>query len=416
MKKKIFFSVIFIAVFKLYAQTTFQKGYFITKSGEKIDCLIKNEDWRYNPTKFTYQLLNSDQIKTGNIETVQEFSIPTKFKYVKKEVDIDKSSDGVENLSTNRTPSFQKEILFLNHLVQGEANLFSYYKPGLQRFFYDVNDTNVKQLIYKRYKFSAFKNGYYQNEKIAKNERFKQQLLKDLNCNDLNTNSVKRLDYSKQSLVNYFVKYNTCKNPNTSLVVNNKKKKNQFHLYLKGGVSNTSLELKNPVSVFGTSDFGSKIGFRIGAELEYILPFNNDKWGLFIKPTYQSFSGEVEALRDDILMVGDLLVKTKVDYSSIEVPVGVRHYFFLNKNSKIFANIAYVADFSSSDPITFSRENGDILNELEINPTSGFAFGFGFRYKKFSIELEYIKRDIINAVSWNTSYSAGNIILGYTIF
>ena len=55
MKKQLLILLIFISTFNSYAQTSFEKGYFINNEGQKTDCLIKNIDWKDNPTEIKFK-------------------------------------------------------------------------------------------------------------------------------------------------------------------------------------------------------------------------------------------------------------------------------------------------------------------------------------------------------------------------
>ena len=39
----------------LQAQTKFEKGYFVDNSGQRTEVLIKNLDWKNNPTEFEFK-------------------------------------------------------------------------------------------------------------------------------------------------------------------------------------------------------------------------------------------------------------------------------------------------------------------------------------------------------------------------
>lgn len=75
MKKKLLLLLLTILSFDASAQISFEKGYFITNAGEKIDCLIKNIDWKNNPVDFEYQLVQNGTLMNENIKSVQEFGI-----------------------------------------------------------------------------------------------------------------------------------------------------------------------------------------------------------------------------------------------------------------------------------------------------------------------------------------------------
>ena len=56
MKKKLFFLLTIILSLNSYSQVSFEKGYHIDNNDQKISCLIKNLDWKNNPTKFEFKL------------------------------------------------------------------------------------------------------------------------------------------------------------------------------------------------------------------------------------------------------------------------------------------------------------------------------------------------------------------------
>jgi hypothetical protein len=67
-----------LIAFSITAQIRFEPGYFITNTGEKVNCLIKNSDWQNNPTSFKYQLTKESKIEDGDILNIKEFGVITK--------------------------------------------------------------------------------------------------------------------------------------------------------------------------------------------------------------------------------------------------------------------------------------------------------------------------------------------------
>ena len=76
-----------------YSQNTFDQGYFVNNSDQKIECLIYNIDWKNNPTKFDYKTDENAEIQTESIENIKEFSVNDASKFIRKSVQIDRSSD-----------------------------------------------------------------------------------------------------------------------------------------------------------------------------------------------------------------------------------------------------------------------------------------------------------------------------------
>ena len=185
---------------------------------------------------------------------------------------------------------------------------------------------------------------------------------------------------------------------------------------IRPGINNSSLEIKNIFQDSKDTDFGNKMAARIGIEAEFILPFNKNKWGIIIEPTYQYFKSEQSRATSNIS--GGFLV-SKVDYKSIELPLGVRYYIYFNNQSKLFANLSYVLDFTKNSTIKFLRNDGSMLSELEIRARMNFALGIGYKYKdRYSLEIRYYtKRNILGEyLYWNSDYRTISILFGYSLF
>ncbi len=391
MKKLISFAIL-IASFNCYAQITFEKGYFITNSGERVECLIKNIDWRNNPSEIIYKLNDNSLKKHHTIKNIKEFGVYNTSKYINVTVDIDQSSAKIKSLSYDRRPEFKTKKVFLKTVVEGKANLYSYTQKGHTLFFYNINNSPIKQLIYKRYKVSQFK--------IGENFRYKQQLVKDLKCENLKRTD--RINYKLKDLSQYFIKYNDCYNANKVLFTKQKKRKS-YSLTIKAGVSSSYFSTINhiPIDNSGFSDFS---GLNLGIEAEYYLPFNKNKWALTFEPSYQSTKTNFNTV------LGFASHSVDFEHKSVQLPLGIKHNFFLNKNSRIFLTAAYAIEFTIDRSIMFNKI---VQNVERIRLIGNFNYTFGFKYKKYSIELRYNQRSFSDFLS---NFRTLNINLGYTLF
>ncbi|WP_428228532.1 outer membrane beta-barrel protein [Flavobacterium sp.] len=400
MKKKLLLLFFTLLTVHSYSQVVFEKGYFINNNDQKTECLIKNLDWNSTPTEFQYKLDEQDQPITTNLQQVKEFAISNESKYERYTLNADLSSDNFNEVDYSKVPKFKEEKIFLKVLVQGKANLYEYSKNNLTFYFFKTDTIPVNQLIYKTYKVSE--------DQVAKNKQYKQQIWMALKCDNITLKDIENLNYKRNELINLFVKYNECNNSEFTNFDKKEKGKNSFHLSIRPGIKNSNLYVSNSYTSDRDRDFGNKLGFRIGLEVEYVLPFNKNKWALIIEPTYQSYKTE----RVDY---GDK--KSEVNYQSIELPIGIRHYIFLNNNSKIFINAQYTieAAFNSEAKILF---NSYIVDEPKVDPQVGFAVGAGYNFKKkYSAELRYSNKSIIGNHEYLSSrYGTVSLIFGYTIF
>ena len=392
MKKQLVFILTTILSLNCYSQISFEKGYFIDNNNQKTNCLIRNIDWRTNPIEFEYKISEQTKKDTLTIQSVKEFGIDNVSKYIRFDVDIDRSSNYLNLLSNDKDPKFKNEKLFLKVLIEGEASLFMYKDKNITRYFYQTSLLDINQLVFKEYKTTE--------NKIKTNNEFRRQLYNNLKCSDISMADIKNIDYQKRALLKFFNKYNSC---NNSEFVNFEKKvkSDLFNLNVRPGFNSSSLVINNRYLSPQSKDYGNELTFRIGLEFEFIMKFNKNKWAVIVEPTYQYFKAENKAITN--------LSNTNIDYKSIELPIGVRHYLFLNNNSKIFINGSFIYDFVINSKV----------RNLDLNTSVNFAMGVGYNYNNtYSLEFRYqTNRNLAkNYVLRNSDYKTISLIFGYTLF
>jgi hypothetical protein len=404
MKKLLQLLLTTIISLNTYSQISFEKGYYINNFGRKFECLIKNEDWKNNPTDFSYKQSENSEILNANINNVKEFVIYNDSKYIRSTVKIDESSTDTENLSVDKNPEFVEKQLFLKVLIEGKSNLYIYDNGNL-KFFYKTENSDLQQLVYKIY--------LYSDDKIGENNLFKQQLWNDLKCPTIELNKVENLNYDKNSLLDFFIEYNKC-NKSEFKNYEEKEKKDLFNLTIRARLNNSSLTMENSKITSSYTDFGNKLGFGFGVEAEVILPINKNKWAIAVEPTYQSFN----SIKTTDMYFSGGKISAKVNYVSIELPLSLRYYSFINKNSKIFYNVSYILDFSADSSIDLERTEISYSDSLEINSRNNFAFGIGYKFKdKYCFEMRFqTSRDVLgDYLLWDTNYNTLSMIFGYSL-
>jgi hypothetical protein len=407
MKRHLIFLLLLLLSSKSFTQIAFENGYFINDADQKVNCLIKNVDWDCNPGNFEYKLSQDDSVKKADINKIKEFGIIGISKYIRANVNIDRSSDDLRELSTERNPTFHEEGLILKVLVEGKASLFMYEVKSIKRFFFKIDNSEINQLVYKRY--------FTYDNKFAYNNQFRQQLLNTLQCQGLNHGRFEHINYVKRDLEKVFVDYNECKGLECTNY-ESKQKKDLFNISIRPGLNFSSLEIHSTLSSSMDTKFKREPEFRLGFEAEFILPYNKNKWGVILEPTYQYFIEKNTKEVNNI--VGGFLI-SKINYQSIEIPIGIRHYFFLNDNSKIFINASFMFNLAGNSMIEFVRSDGSIVNSLKIRSRSNLAFGFGYKYKnRYGLEMRYLtNREILNNyLAWFSTYKTFSIVFEYTLF
>ena len=410
MKKILFALLVFISI-NGFAQVVFEKGYYIDNSGQKIECLIKNLDWRNNPINFQYKITENEQANEATIENVKEFGIYNTSKFIRGTVELDRSTEDTNNLSKDRNPIFEEEQLFLKVLKEGKANLYAYNDTGLRRYFYRIENSGITQLVYKKYETL--------NGKLGVNNYYKQQLLKELKCSSISLKEIENIAYKKNSLIELFTDYNTCNGSEINGFKEKKINRDLFNLTLRPRLNNSTLAFETTFNSSFSVDFGNKVGFGFGLEAEFVLPFNKNKLAIIIEPTYQSYKSDV--IRTEANNISGGFVIAEATYSSIEVPIGFRHYFFINNKSKVFVNASFVLDIPLKTLTEYKRDNNSILFTFD-RPESqtNLAFGAGYKFNdKFGLEIRYqTSREVIDAnrSNQNSDYKTLSVIFGYSIF
>ena len=395
MRTQLFLLLFFCFLLNATAQTGFENGYFINNNGQKTDCLIRNKDWKNNPTEFQYKKSVRGNVLLASIETVIEFGINNKTKYVREQVTIDRSSNNLKTLSEVKKAAYKEEVLFLKVLVEGEANLYHYNEKDLNRFFYSKPDVPITQLVYKRYKVDE--------QNYGENNRYKQQLITHLQC--YAPLREKEIVYFRKYLVSLFIKYNECKEIDY-VEFDTKIKFPKFIFSLKAGLMLNSFSMASFNKNFVTHD--NLIGFKAGFAVEYILPFNNNRWVLQLEPVLQI--AQFDKTSPNTLLPEETITNT-LDLKSIELSGGIKHLFFLNEQAKIFIDAFTVVDFSLVTALT--HRNVIYSNTL---PLTNFSFGLGYELNDhFNLELRYSTRK--NLLNYNVRYEADfkglAVILGY---
>lgn len=345
---------------KGYTQIKFERGYFIDNNDEKVDCFINNLDWYFNPTEFVYKISNEANPTRMELSGVKEFKVGN-HKYVRESVKIDKSKDDIRKLDRDRNPKWSDETLFLRVIVEGNATLYSYRNEDVLRFFFSIGGNPVEQLIHKLF--------LIETTEAKSNNDFWNQLMNTINCKNLSSDKIKEVKYSQRSLAKYFDEHNLCVGGDNISIISTKDKDSSesFRIRLTTGLDKSQLRLESSNS---TTNLSQEFSPRAGLELEVLLPFNKNKWSVILEPTYQAYSSDS---------------KFKTRYSSIEVPFGVRHGFYLGANSKIFVNLSVVVDV----PLKYEVELSNTRMLIGKRPGISGAAGFGYSYKRLSIEARY---------------------------
>ncbi|MBS4042451.1 MAG: hypothetical protein KGZ59_01415 [Chitinophagaceae bacterium] len=361
-----------------FAQINFEKGYFIDNDGKKTECFIKNSDWVKNPTKFEYRINLSDESSLGSIESVQEFAVNNFSKYVRANEEIDRSKPmqfSVSDVSSNAEPDWKKETLFLKVLIEGKAILYYFEDNNFKRFFYKLNDSKIEQLIFKEYSIDGLN--------LRVNKKYQDQLQQSLVCDKTENINFNKISYTKNEFEKLFTKFNSCYESNTTATTTYSKNNSFFRL--KGLIGMTSSNITGYYTYnnfFKDKMFSNSVSnVRIGAEFEYVLDFNKNKWALLAEVAYEN-TNTTGRYRAQSINYGTVdFGNGNVQFKSIDIGFGARHYMFLAKEAALFFNLIAFQKIDLNSTASVSNFKSNYENNFEL------AGGFGGRYKTISAEI-----------------------------
>ncbi|MFP4846616.1 outer membrane beta-barrel protein [Winogradskyella sp. PE311] len=190
-----------------------------------------------------------------------------------------------------------------------------------------------------------------------------------------------------------------------------------FNLKVKTGQSWSKSKVKFEEGIFiednQSVNFDKENSIRFGIEMEFIFASSN-KWSAFVEPTYDSYNS-VQKLPSAI--DNSNLTSVKIDYSYIEVPVGIRHHMYYGR-SKLFLNFAVVLVADLNNEIDY-EEQFEFENDLEIKSDLNLVLGFGYSFnERFSLEYRIsTTRDVLSKyASYQGPFKNSSLILGFRLF
>lgn len=434
MKKQLLAFFIIFSGLNLFAQAKFEKGYIINSQNEKTECFIKNMDWINIPSKLDYKLSEESNVEVVQTSDINAFQIYNTSQYYQKHsVLIDKNID-------KKDFNPEKKEVFLKVLIEGSGSLFV---SDSFIFFYQKKDGEVKQLVYKKYDNN--------NEKKQEDFSFRAELYRELKCYKNDAAKLRKVVYKEKQLKTFFTEYNQCAKTD---YLDYSKKNTQWKFNVQALLAMNFNSSKSKVR-FAVTDFdgpvkksleihSSSTNVALGLDFEFLLPFNHNKWAIIMSPNYQQLNNNTsrtyyDKFRDLYTIYGaapsqgggnitipidfDFKLETQYSYSFIEIPVGLRHYFNLNKSSKIFIDASYgvivnLKDPSETEKLTLLENNNNkpdlqIVSNTQSTLVSAYKFGCGYTFlDKYSIGLNYY----LNRQIANTKVNSFSLVALYKIF
>lgn len=368
-------------------QNSYRKGYFINQQNEKVEGYIMDEDSFFTPTQFLFKASIDQATPTNlNIDNASEVVINNIATYSRLEVSVDESSSQQERLTRSRISSFVARTLFAKKLTQGTVALYELSTSEYQRFFVS-KDGSVTSLEFKYFLNSKMK--------IGKNLNYQKQLKEKFSCEG--TNNPTAIAYDRRSLVQYFKNYSRCKGYDFKTL---KEDRSEYVNALYKVKAEVALAMSSFSSTSGTEVEGiSATALKVGVELEYVFAFNNNKWSVFVNPVWSS-PNEIKMVTEAGTIAGPpssggvripVYDTSTVSFSMFELPIGARHYLFIDKQNALFleGGLTYSMPISDSVVKTVNYKD-ELIHESKLRSTTNFFVGAGYTFnRKFNAALRY---------------------------
>jgi len=376
-----------------------QNGYYVTTGGQRVDGQFLETDF-LNPATLKFKSGSASDFTLLDTKDVKEYGIGSDYKSVKYTVQIDVTDAAQGQLSANKDATWQKQTLFLNVLVEGDATLYSYTTDKGTKFFYKIESKQLEpqQLLYRQYSSGSLSS--------AENNKFRQQLYTDLTCGN-EANKMDRfieLKYRKNELINIFKEYNKCKNAQNTEYSNSAGKRAVVNFNVFAGFYSASFNIDGAKPAAKKDSYGA---FAAGAEVEFKFP--SDKFALFFRAEYETINSEITSTETS--PYGSTQIKKDVEIKGglINLYIGPRYFFHLNENNKLFVDGALAFGILNGDfteKHTISNNSGVLVDDItlanvDVANAIYFNFGVGYTFKnKFTVEARVdTNRDYLGKVN-----------------
>jgi hypothetical protein len=427
MKTKLLFFMLFSSVLTL-AQTNFESGSYMDLNNVKHEGFIKNLDWKNNPSEIIFKknIEDADNIYV-NSDNLKEFEIYGFSKYKKFNVNIDISANALSEIGYIKDPIFEKKELLLKVLLEGKSSLYLMNYGVYGKYFFNNASQEIEELVYKKYKVNEIDaakmredgDKVYAYTTVLTNNEYLKQLFNGVNCN-MNREKIYKTSYTETSLVKYFKEYNECSDSEYVTYKSSKKTKTNIKALIAGNFS--SLELSNNNRSLYSKNFDNKTTLGAGLELELVFPYNNNKWAAFIETSFNTYKNNAVLTDDKGFSLYEKQDVT-VQYNYIQLAPGLRHYFYLNENSKISIDAIYNIKMGVGDnKVEYSREDESLVIYRNLKMTNSmlynFAFGVNYSYKKYTLGIRtYSKSNVLDRTTDITfaKYSNLSFLFKYSI-
>lgn len=390
----------------IYGQRNLKNAYIITLDGDSVHGFIQIKDWGMNPSRILFKTSSTDEGTYYNPYDIKEFGMNNE-KWQGGFVDVELSSRDEQFLSESPDLILEKDLVFLQTVIDGIKPLYVYRKAIFEQF-YIKNDSAFELLIYKKYKVTTTdKTRNYQWHSITEtfeNIKYQEQLndyFKDCPYLKSKTN---KTPYRLKSFEKLFHDYYVCTGEDYKSLTPVKNISLKFGAV--AGLSFTSVhfdvfEFENiKTTNFLTYPFG--ISFEIGR------PVSLPRWTFYNEYTYVS----------PYLLENRERIEKETGYTDIHTSyrfhsgklINIIRYNMIDDKIKLFGSIGLSTEIYKGnltkiyDGVILSTKIHDEITVLRKWRAMRMVAGIGLRYSKFTFEARFEPGNPLRYIGPATSF------------
>lgn len=328
-------------------------------------------------------------------------------------------SNNISNLDYTSEPNFTKQWLLLKVLVSGDYTLYQFYDNSFYQFYYkDLNTSEIKPLIYKKYQTSQ--------RQTKNNNYFRRQLRQEVPLSSYAYNDYFQVEYSQSDLMRYFNKLNDYDE-------NKGVHKASFKFSVLVGYQLNDIQGKRgrgDISVFAfpSLDYNleEKAAPFVGVSGEIIVD-KKEQHAFFAELTYSQYQTNyyLDYLSEEWSKI-DFRFKTNIFIFNL----GYKRYFNLSPNSQLYASGGFSMSFlRNSENYTnynlfsswhnsageyFEKTSEERVNGSKSLSDVGGKIAIGYKFKKrYFVEANY-RAGLTNSENIGFTHNSLSFVAGYT--
>src|SRR5688572_12361665 len=164
MIKSVFVIFLTTCFIQLVAQGNYQPGFVVENNGDTVKGSIDYKRWDRSPTKITFKSVTQSIVYSPL--DIKSFTVTNEV-YISAIVDVDRSPFKITELDNSPNPSYEKDTVFLQSLIQGEKSLLHLKDESAKNHFYIVDNGSFVPLVYKQYTIETKESSKALTENLA---------------------------------------------------------------------------------------------------------------------------------------------------------------------------------------------------------------------------------------------------------